>query len=272
VLVDEGVENAARQGLGEPRCDTFVQWPSFEELAGDLEMVIVPLKGDDESALGCRARTDQGEAELLDGELQGLQLVDRDVHPHRDVTDVEASCREEVRCCRDGELHVLCHVCSLGALSAPLPASDAASYTAAAILRCRADPLENRQLASRGGPTRGFEGSVDIDVEVTRSPTYVVVRVGGVVDLATAPELHKVLSELAGTTSSVVIDLGNVDFVDSSGLSVLVAVGDLLSEATPGSTVRLVVTRPIIRQALEITGLTQLFDTFESVDDAVKGM
>jgi anti-sigma B factor antagonist len=113
---------------------------------------------------------------------------------------------------------------------------------------------------------------VDIDVEVTRSPTYVVVRVRGVIDLATSPELHKVLSELSGSTGRIVIDLANVEFVDSSGLSVLVAAGELLSEASPPSSVGLVVTRPIILQALEITGLTQLFDTFESLDAAVQGM
>ena len=113
---------------------------------------------------------------------------------------------------------------------------------------------------------------MDIDVEVMRSPTYVVVRVRGIVDLATSPELHKVLTELVATTSNVVIDLVGVEFVDSSGLSVLVAAGEQLSDAAPGSTMRLVVTRPIIRQALEITGLTQLFETFDSLDDAVQGM
>jgi anti-sigma B factor antagonist len=108
-------------------------------------------------------------------------------------------------------------------------------------------------------------------VEVTRRPNHVVAHVQGEVDLATAPELRSILAEIAPDEGVVIIDLTDVAFLDSSGLSVLVEVHQHL--ANDGvSTLRLVVTRPTMHRLLEATGLIEVFDVHPSLDDAVRGL
>jgi anti-sigma B factor antagonist len=111
---------------------------------------------------------------------------------------------------------------------------------------------------------------VDIEVEIARSPTHDVVHVRGVVDLSTAPTLDESLSSLvhAPGAGPLIIDLSDARFIDSSGLNVLVTAGELLAEGGSESKVRLVVTRPVIREALEVTGLDQVFELYESLADA----
>jgi anti-sigma B factor antagonist len=112
---------------------------------------------------------------------------------------------------------------------------------------------------------------VSMHVEVTRRPTHVVAHVQGEVDLATAPELRTILAEFAPGEGVVVVDLTDVAFLDSSGLSVLVEVHQHL--ASDGlSSLRLVVTRPTMRRLLEATGLIEIFDVRPSLDDAVRGL
>ncbi len=56
-----------------------------------------------------------------------------------------------------------------------------------------------------------------------RSGDAVVVRVIGELDLATAPQLREILADLASLGAlHVTVDLGELAFVDSSGLGVLV--------------------------------------------------
>ena len=59
--------------------------------------------------------------------------------------------------------------------------------------------------------------------QASRSNGQAVVRVQGEVDLYTAPQLWETLdAAIAGTPHELVIDLSDVSFLDSSGLSVLV--------------------------------------------------
>ena len=58
--------------------------------------------------------------------------------------------------------------------------------------------------------------------QASRSNGQAVVRVQGEVDLYTAPQLWETLdAAIAGTPHELVIDLSDVSFLDSSGLSVL---------------------------------------------------
>jgi anti-sigma B factor antagonist len=112
---------------------------------------------------------------------------------------------------------------------------------------------------------------VSMHVEVTRRPTYVVAHVQGEVDLATAPELREILSEFPPGQGTVIVDLTDVGFLDSSGLSVLVEVHQHLA-SNGQSELRLVVTRPTTRRLLEATGLLEVFDVHSSLDDATRGL
>lgn len=109
-----------------------------------------------------------------------------------------------------------------------------------------------------------------IDVEVDRSAAGAVVRVQGEVDLATAPELDEVLAAIDASDGPVVVDLSEVSFLDSSGLSVLVRSHQHL-RSSGGEGLRLVVTRPATQRVLDATGLSEVFEVFASRAEATGG-
>ena len=96
-----------------------------------------------------------------------------------------------------------------------------------------------------------------------------VVAVAGEVDTATSPELRSSLRELTERAGPrrLVVDLEAVEFIDSSGLGVLIGCMRLLP---PGGELLLVCTRPTISRVFEITGLDALFPMHASVPDALK--
>lgn len=59
-------------------------------------------------------------------------------------------------------------------------------------------------------------------VEVTKDDTEIVVAVRGEIDLVTAPALWEAIVDVIGDTHRLVIDLGQTEFIDSTGLGVLV--------------------------------------------------
>jgi anti-anti-sigma factor len=81
-----------------------------------------------------------------------------------------------------------------------------------------------------------------------------VVAVKGELDLATAPELEKVLLERLDAGDGVVLDLRELQFMDSSGLRVLIT-------AHMGGGERFTVVRPPagseVAKILEIAGVDQ---------------
>ena len=65
----------------------------------------------------------------------------------------------------------------------------------------------------------------------------------------------------------LITDLGQVDFLDSTGLGVLV--GGLKRLREDGGSLALVITAPRILRIFQITGLTKAFDAWPSVTDAI---
>jgi anti-sigma B factor antagonist len=95
-----------------------------------------------------------------------------------------------------------------------------------------------------------------------------VLRVAGEVDVYTAPMLRMRFRELAaGGAVHLIADLGQVDFLDATGLGVLV--GALRRLREDGGSLALVITTPPILRIFQITGLTKAFDTWPSVTDAI---
>jgi anti-sigma B factor antagonist len=94
--------------------------------------------------------------------------------------------------------------------------------------------------------------------------------VSGEVDVATVPRLREQLHGLvAQGTNRIIVDLDGVDFLDSTGLGVLV--GALKRVRSNDGELALVCTQPRIRKVFEVTGLTKVFSLFDSVDEAVAG-
>ncbi len=112
---------------------------------------------------------------------------------------------------------------------------------------------------------------MDLGIEVDESrPPHVVVAVSGEVDIATAPKLREKLVELASHgAQQVVVDLDDVDFLDSTGLGVLI--GGMKRLRGLEGDLTLVCTQPRILKVFEITGLNRAFTIYESVDAAVAG-
>ena len=97
-----------------------------------------------------------------------------------------------------------------------------------------------------------------------------VARVSGEIDIATAPGLRSQLIGLVtGGRTSVVLDLAGVEFLDSTGLGVIVGV--LKRARTLGGDLRLVCPNPAVRRVFEITALDRTMPLADSVDHALAG-
>jgi anti-sigma B factor antagonist len=90
------------------------------------------------------------------------------------------------------------------------------------------------------------------------------------VDVYSAPRLREKLVELVSEGHrQIVADLEGVDFLDSTGLGVLV--GGLKRLRSHEGDLTLVCTQPRILKVFEITGLTSVFKISATVGDATSG-
>jgi anti-sigma B factor antagonist len=96
---------------------------------------------------------------------------------------------------------------------------------------------------------------------------HTVLEVGGEVDVYTAPRLRERLIEaIDGGARKVIVDLSNVDFLDSTGLGVLV--GALKRLRAAGGTFAVVCGKEPLLKIFRITALDQVFPLYPSVDAA----
>lgn len=109
---------------------------------------------------------------------------------------------------------------------------------------------------------------MDLGLDVSENNGVTVLVVRGEVDVYTAPRLRERLVELASEGHyRIAVDLEAVDFLDSTGLGVLV--GGLKRLRSHDGDLLLVCTQHRILKVFEITGLTKVFSIFDSVDAAV---
>jgi anti-sigma B factor antagonist len=108
-----------------------------------------------------------------------------------------------------------------------------------------------------------------VELSVTRQgPAEVpVVTVNGEVDVYAAPALKDGLTDLLQDGSSVVVDLTEVGFLDSTGLGALVAARTTAAEK--GGALPLVCTHQRILKLFTITGLDGVFRIHDSVEGAL---
>jgi anti-sigma B factor antagonist len=102
---------------------------------------------------------------------------------------------------------------------------------------------------------------------VERRNGNVVVRLAGELDLYTSAEVASALEQAGGESPALlVVDLGEVTFVDSTTLSTLVEAQRGVPEGT-----QFIVAAPNadVRRALQVSGLGRHFDVRETVEDAL---
>ncbi|TDD32060.1 anti-sigma factor antagonist [Actinomadura sp. KC06] len=107
-------------------------------------------------------------------------------------------------------------------------------------------------------------------LEVTIRPRggRAVVRLRGELDIASADDLRRHLNDARREHGEdLVLDLADLEFMDSGGLSVIVACYKATSAA--GGSLVLAAPRPIVRRALEITGLHRRITVTDTVDEAL---
>jgi anti-sigma B factor antagonist len=109
---------------------------------------------------------------------------------------------------------------------------------------------------------------VDLSVTSETRGEATVVHVGGDIDVYTAPLLREHLDEhISQGRHHLVVDLGGVSFMASTGLGVLV--GRLKLVRGTNGTLRLVCSNDRILNVFSITGLDKVFQIFPSIDDAL---
>ena len=95
-----------------------------------------------------------------------------------------------------------------------------------------------------------------------------VIDVQGEIDMYTAPRLRELLIDLVSKGHyQLVVNLDKVGFLDSTGLGVLV--GGLKRVRVHDGSLDLVCTQQRILKIFRITGLTEVFGIYETVDQAI---
>ena len=100
---------------------------------------------------------------------------------------------------------------------------------------------------------------MDLDVEAIREKDVSVIALRGEIDVYTAPLLRQKIVDLVDEGAlNIVVDMEKVDFLDSTGLGVLVE--GLKRVKTRGGTLSLVATQDKILKIFDITGLNKATD------------
>jgi len=109
---------------------------------------------------------------------------------------------------------------------------------------------------------------VDLTLETREQDGHTLVSVGGEIDVYTAPRLRDKITELVNAGHhSLIIDMENVDFLDSTGLGVLV--GGLKKIRAQDGTMSLICSQDRLLKIFKITGLAKVFTIYPSESAAL---
>ncbi|WP_432476292.1 anti-sigma factor antagonist [Nocardioides sp. GXQ0305] len=109
---------------------------------------------------------------------------------------------------------------------------------------------------------------MDLTLTTREADGKTIVAVGGEIDVYTAPKLRDKISELVATGSyDIVVDMHEVEFLDSTGLGVLV--GGLKKVRAHDGSLRLVCNQDRLLKIFRITGLAKVFVIHETADEAL---
>ena len=117
-------------------------------------------------------------------------------------------------------------------------------------------------------PRMAAGGRVDLKLGHYSKDGIEVVDIEGEIDIYTAPRLRELLIDLVSKGNyQLIVNLEKVGFLDSTGLGVLV--GGLRRVRSHDGSLDLVCTQERILKILKITGLTEVFGIYETVDQAI---
>lgn len=96
--------------------------------------------------------------------------------------------------------------------------------------------------------------SVLLTVGITQSASWTILSVRGEIDMATCPQLRQeIVNQIATGNTQIVVDLGGVEFIDSTGLGVLI--GGLKRARSQGGDLRVSRVGERLEKMFDLTGL-----------------
>jgi anti-sigma B factor antagonist len=131
----------------------------------------------------------------------------------------------------------------------------------------------SRAASNRGGCCAALQGKteeygVDLSLETRHEGGSTIIEVGGEIDVYTAPKLRDKITELVGNGNyHLVIDMERVDFLDSTGLGVLV--GGLKKVRAHDGSMQLICNQERLLKIFRITGLAKVFTIHASQSEAL---
>jgi anti-sigma B factor antagonist len=117
-------------------------------------------------------------------------------------------------------------------------------------------------------PEPDEESNVKLKLKIRETEDVTVIHCQGRIayrDEALA--LSEKVSELLPDTRQLVLELSGVEMIDSAGLGELVLA--LMSAQAQNCTIKLAAPRKSVRELLQLTNLTSVFEIHATVDDAV---
>lgn len=110
-----------------------------------------------------------------------------------------------------------------------------------------------------------------MEIEIEDLGNASLVRVSGEVDMSNSPTVRDSLMDLiAGKAPAIVVDLGEVSYMDSSGIATLV---EGLQETTSyGGKFRIAGLTEKVKQVFELALLTDVFDIYPDAEQAKEGL
>jgi anti-sigma B factor antagonist len=108
---------------------------------------------------------------------------------------------------------------------------------------------------------------VDLTLSTRELDGATIVSVGGEIDVYTAPRLRDQITDLVGDgVYDLIIDMEAVEFLDSTGLGVLV--GGLKKVRAHNGSMQLICTQDRLLKIFRITGLAKVFTIHGSAEAA----
>jgi len=112
------------------------------------------------------------------------------------------------------------------------------------------------------------------DASATEIDGVRVVAVRGELDLSTAPGLEPVLEEAVGSSEGVVVDLTECEFIDSTGIALLVRAWQRTEAEDAGSARRLVLcsSNAQVGRVLEVSGIGKSIPIHASREESLAAL
>ena len=121
----------------------------------------------------------------------------------------------------------------------------------------------------RSGREKWYKGGVDqLRVSISGGDSYIVVTLAGESDVYTYDQLRGALETEAGRgVALLVVDLAGLEFMDSTGVQVLLDIRVLMHDRGG----KLVLARPqnTVARVLNLVGADQLIPVYPSVEEAI---